>query len=133
MSADRLRAAAQKIRDTANAAVPEPTYDEELEWHEHIGIEVMHAMTCTHEGEDFGSKAVCVTCFANTQRIGAIVKRERDAARAKMWGSHIALWSPPVALDAADTLDAIADVTDKCGMIPDAAVRFADRILGGAS
>ncbi len=44
------------------------------EWREEVGIRVMRAMTCTHDGDEFGSKAVCVTCFANTQRIGALME-----------------------------------------------------------
>lgn len=46
-----------------------------IEWREQVGIKVMFAMTCTHEGDDFGPKAVCVTCFDNTQRIGALIQR----------------------------------------------------------
>jgi hypothetical protein len=61
-----------------------------FEWREQLGIEVMYSMTCTHEGDDFGPRAVCVTCsmtcthegpravcvtcFDNTQRIGALVQ-----------------------------------------------------------
>lgn len=44
------------------------------EWREQLGIEVMHLMRCTHVGGDFGPRAVCETCFDNTQRIGALVQ-----------------------------------------------------------
>ena len=48
-----------------------------MEWRENTGVRIMHAMTCTHHGsDDFGDKAVCVTCFANTQSIGALIERE---------------------------------------------------------
>lgn len=51
------------------------------EWREQLGIEVMHAMTCTHHGtDDFGMRAVCVTCFDNTQRIGALIEHLAAAA-----------------------------------------------------
>lgn len=55
-------------------------YDRIFEWRESVGIAVMHAMTCTHKGDEFGPRAVCVTCFENTQQIGALI--ERYAARA---------------------------------------------------
>lgn len=51
-----------------------------VEWRENIGVRLMFAMTCTHKGDDFGPRAVCVTCFDNVQRVGAIVQAE--AARA---------------------------------------------------
>ena len=51
-----------------------------IEWRDRIGERLMHAMTCTHEGETFGPRAVCATCFANVQRIGAIVESEREKA-----------------------------------------------------
>ena len=51
-------------------------YDALFDWRESIGQRLMHAMTCTHEGESFGPRAVCVTCFDNVQRIGAIVQAE---------------------------------------------------------
>lgn len=49
--------------------------DEHYEWHEQVGRAVMFAMRCTHDGDDFGDKAVCVTCFESTQAIGALVER----------------------------------------------------------
>jgi hypothetical protein len=49
--------------------------DRLAEWREYVGQQVMFAMTCTHDGDEFGQRAVCVTCFANTQRIGALVER----------------------------------------------------------
>jgi hypothetical protein len=58
----------------------EATIDALIEWRERIGVRLMYAMTCTHEGDDFGPRAVCVTCFANVQNIGEIVQAE--AARA---------------------------------------------------
>jgi hypothetical protein len=51
-----------------------------VEWCEHLGVRLMHAMTCTHEGDDFGPRAVCVTCFDNVQRIGLIVQAEAAQA-----------------------------------------------------
>ena len=49
--------------------------DEHYEWHERVGRAVMFAMRCTHEGDDFGGKSVCATCFENAQAIGALVER----------------------------------------------------------
>lgn len=49
--------------------------DEHYEWHEQVGRAVMLATRCTHEGDDFGSKSVCVTCFENAQAIGAQIER----------------------------------------------------------
>lgn len=46
------------------------------EWRERIGERVMNAMACTHEGDDFGPGAVCRTCFANAQSIGALIESE---------------------------------------------------------
>lgn len=54
--------------------------DEMYEWRDRVGERVMLAMTCTHEGDDFGPRAVCVTCFANTQSIGRLI--EHYAAQA---------------------------------------------------
>jgi hypothetical protein len=54
------------------------------EWRERIGVEVMLATTCTHVGEHFGDGAVCVTCFANTQRIGSIIEAEMAARDEKI-------------------------------------------------
>jgi hypothetical protein len=51
-----------------------------IEWRERIGVRLMLAMTCTHEGDQFGPRAVCGTCFDNVQRVGEIVQAE--AARA---------------------------------------------------
>jgi hypothetical protein len=53
-----------------------------MEWREQIGVRVMYAMTCTHKGDDFGDRAVCVTCFANTQSIGALIEHHAAVA----WG-----------------------------------------------
>lgn len=47
-----------------------------IEWREQVGVRLMHAMKCTHEGGDFGSRAVCVTCFDNVQRVGAVLQSE---------------------------------------------------------
>jgi hypothetical protein len=48
-----------------------------LEWRENIGVRLMGEMTCTHHGsDDFGPGAVCVTCFDNVQRIGAVVQSQ---------------------------------------------------------
>jgi hypothetical protein len=47
-----------------------------VEWRERIGVRLMLATTCTHEGDDFGPRAVCVTCFANVQSVGEIVQAE---------------------------------------------------------
>jgi hypothetical protein len=58
----------------------EAEFDALIEWRERIGVRLMYAMTCTHEGDDFGPRAVCLTCFANIQSIGKIVQAE--AARA---------------------------------------------------
>lgn len=55
--------------------------DELIEWREGIGVRLMLAMKCTHEGDDFGPKAVCVTCFENVQRVGEIIQR----AAANAW------------------------------------------------
>lgn len=55
-------------------------FDALIEWREQIGVRLMLAMTCTHEGDDFGPRAVCVTCFDNVQKVGEIVQSE--AARA---------------------------------------------------
>lgn len=53
-----------------------------MEWREYIGQQVMFAMTCTHHGsDDFGDKAVCVTCFDNTQKLGVLI----EAAAANAW------------------------------------------------
>ena len=52
-----------------------------IEWRENIGVRIMLAMVCTHDGDDFGPRAVCVTCFENAQRVGAIVQ----AAAANGW------------------------------------------------
>lgn len=54
--------------------------DAQIEWRERIGVRLMHAMTCTHDGDDFGPRAVCVTCFDNAQRVGAIVEAEAALA-----------------------------------------------------
>jgi hypothetical protein len=55
--------------------------DDLSEWREHIGVQIMHATKCTHEGADFGDRGVCVTCFDNTQRLGALIEREVAAVR----------------------------------------------------
>jgi hypothetical protein len=59
-----------------------PRSDELFEWRERIGTQLMFRMTCTHDGEAFGNGAVCVTCFTNTQRIGALIEDEVATARA---------------------------------------------------
>jgi hypothetical protein len=49
--------------------------DEHYEWHDEVGRAVMFATRCAHEGDDFGDKAVCATCFNNAQTIGAVIER----------------------------------------------------------
>lgn len=54
----------------------EKLIDQQIEWRDQVGMRLMCAMKCTHHGsDDFGAKAVCVTCFDNVQRVGAIVER----------------------------------------------------------
>lgn len=62
--------------------MPETTahYDALFDWRETIGQLLMHAMACTHKGDDFGPRAVCVTCFDSVQRIGVIVQTQAAAA-----------------------------------------------------
>ncbi|MBT56573.1 MAG: hypothetical protein CMF72_24635 [Mameliella sp.] len=48
---------------------------EHCEWHERVGIAVMLAMRCTHDGDEFGRRAVCGTCFSNAQAVGGVVER----------------------------------------------------------
>jgi hypothetical protein len=55
--------------------------EDHAEWRESLGQKLMSSMNCTHEGDDFGPRSVCVTCFANVQRVGAIV----EAEAAKAW------------------------------------------------
>jgi hypothetical protein len=88
MSADRLRQAAQKIRETANAAA----YGQ---WH----------------------KAGDLPGFLTYE----------DA-------THIAFWSPSVALAVAEWLDDVAaDAAEGIGSVHPRALDVADLILGGAS
>jgi hypothetical protein len=68
------------------------------EWRDRIGTRVMHAMTCTHEGDDFGGGAVCATCFTNTQRIGAIIEAEvtrGDPRRERFTDGHMLYRTAP--------------------------------------
>jgi len=58
------------MTDTPTPAVT----DALIEWRENIGVRIMLAMVCKHDGDDFGPRAVCTTCFDNTQRVGAIVQ-----------------------------------------------------------
>ena len=58
------------MTDTPTPAVT----DALIEWRENIGVRIMLAMVCKHDGDDFGPRAVCATCFDNTQRVGAIVQ-----------------------------------------------------------
>ena len=57
------------------STTPTPDVSDALiEWRESIGVRIMLTMICTHDGDDFGPRAVCATCFENTQRVGAIVQ-----------------------------------------------------------
>lgn len=40
-----------------------------VEWREQIGVAALLATTCTHDGDEFGPRAVCETCFGNVQSI----------------------------------------------------------------
>lgn len=50
------------------------------DWRERVGETLLTGLTCSHDGEAFGDRAVCQTCFENVQRIGALM--ESEAARA---------------------------------------------------
>jgi hypothetical protein len=47
---------------------------------ERIGVAAMQAMVCTHDGDDFGPRAVCQTCWDNVQRVCRAVLAVLDAA-----------------------------------------------------
>jgi hypothetical protein len=104
VSADRLRQAAQKIRETADAA-----------------------RDCTGAGDWFtrlnGSAQYTVASSGGT------VCNDSNEEEAE----HIALWSPSVALAVADWLDREAQVTRWPLTSLDAPMAVVDLILGGAS
>lgn len=51
------------------------TTEKAQEWREQIGVAAMMATRCTHDGDDFGPRAVCETCFGNVQSIcNAVLK-----------------------------------------------------------
>jgi hypothetical protein len=64
------------VRDPELRVAPVSAPTTLIEWRERIGVRLMLAMKCTHEGDDFGPRAVCVTCFDNVQRVGEIVQAE---------------------------------------------------------
>lgn len=56
-------------------STPDNTTEKAQEWREQIGVAAMLATRCIHEGDDFGPRAVCETCFGNVQTIcGAVLK-----------------------------------------------------------
>lgn len=66
--------------ETGNLAARADHIDAGIEFRERIGQRLMLAMRCTHEGDDFGLRAVCETCFDNVQRAGAVVEAEAALA-----------------------------------------------------
>ena len=65
-----------QLTDAARPATMGATRDSEerAEWREWIGQKLMTTMLCTHEFE----RAVCETCFENTQRVGRLIEDELE-------------------------------------------------------
>ena len=114
-TAERLRAAAEKIRETAAGAVPVlPAFNRWGVTSDPLGVHV-------ENGDGKG-------------RIAMMVGGDRLDGRGHDTAHHIALWSPPVALAVADWLDGEAANLDMDAMSGcDAAAAFADLILGAES
>jgi hypothetical protein len=114
MSADRLRQAAQKIRETAKAATPGP-------WgHDDTGVYVTDRLDPEGLAQP-DADAEVAQCYSMHQ--------EADAALIALMAS------PPVALAVADSLDDAATDLDRLspGWKPrESTLRLVDLILGGA-
>jgi hypothetical protein len=117
--AERLRAAADTIERTANAATPGP-WGENTGRPNRYGAIISHDAPCDDdEREGYGGALIGESMLTGNR-------------------AHVALWDPPTALLAAEILRTMADRVEQLAPVhvgnPDAALAFADRILtGGAS